>query len=151
MINFELDGTQYRIRFKHYTREQLLQLENQEHMPNLHKPSNGATYAILQKRVGGEWQVQTFQAAFCMFLDTFNRARGREIALKRLLECADVFKNQDERKDVYYVHSGRNRDLRLKIWRLYFDKVRAAEAQKFLSAQLKQSQKDALTTVDDAQ
>ena len=141
MINFELDGTQYRIRFKHYTREQLIQVENQEHMPNLHKPSNGATYAILQKRVGGEWQVQTFQAAFCMFLDPFSRARGREIALKRLLECADIFKNQPEREGVFYVRPGRNRDLRLKIWRLYFDKVRAAEADKFWAAQRAQEHK----------
>lgn len=141
MINFELDGTQYRIRFKHYTREQLLKLENQEYMPNLHKPSNGATYAILQKRIGDEWQVQTFQAAFCMFLDTFSRARGRKIALKRLLESADVFKNQADGKNVYCVHPGRNRDLRLKIWRLYFDKVRDKEADKFWAAQRTQEHK----------
>ena len=123
MIKFELNGMQYRIRFKHYTREQLLDNENSERMPNALCPPNGATYAILDMRIDEKWNVQAFKAAFCMFLDTFSKARGRKLALKRLLESAELFKIQPKREGVFYVHPERDRDLRLKIWRLYFDKV----------------------------
>lgn len=138
MINFELDGAQYRIDFKHYSREQLLLPEIQERLSNFHKPLNGVTCAFLLKREGDKWQVESSGVAFCMFVDPFSKAKGRQLSLKRLLDSASLFCDTS-----IGLPGLRNRDLRLKIWRLYFDKVRGAEAEKFWVAQLKQSQNDA--------
>lgn len=148
MINFELDGTQYRICFKHYDRDWCLY--QRAIMPNPKHTYIGATSVTLEEYGDtGEsvknWMFVDSAVSYCCAPDIFKKSEGRKLALARLLSFSLYFnssfkeevKSEEGESRTVTVYR-RNRDLRLKIWRLYFDKVRAAESEKFWASQRRQ-------------
>ena len=132
MINFELNETRFRIIFKHYTRERML--EEKYPVPIEAKPSKGMTLAIFQYYdvAANKWAIKNMGYSYCHPKDEFNKARGRKEALACLFEKDEMFKRGvrlEGMKELFKIDvdliadGGRNFELREKVWRLYFEKT----------------------------
>lgn len=129
MIYFELDNVKYRIRFRHWSREQMV--EEKMAFPRSNNLSVGSTVAVLSRFENEAWVDIDFGQSYCHPKDHFDKACGRKLAMANLFCVCALFK----------AGPGRYKSLREKVWRLYFDKASVKENVNFLTSQLKQEEK----------